>query len=197
MINMQKQVQDIIKLVEEANTMITEIEETILKASNNYWILNTANIFSISGDLWSLVQSDIENQAYKVQRLLANKLDEYKGKENNYMNNNIKEIQELYKKEGEIQWRYEKGKRIQDEEVLLYKPYKMSMESSSIQPTFIQDKLNNLEKYMKFIHSPTKTKTFSPSPHYKSIWLKGEQDNQFWKELAVTFVEQRWNTETL
>jgi len=48
------------------------------------------------------------------------------------MNNNIKEIQELYKKEGEIQWRYEKGKRIQDEEVLLYKPYKISMESSSI-----------------------------------------------------------------
>ena len=36
MINMQKQVQDIIKLVEEANTMITEIEETILKASNNH-----------------------------------------------------------------------------------------------------------------------------------------------------------------
>jgi len=69
--------------------------------------------------------------------LLANKLDKYKGKGNNYMNNNIKEIQELYKKESGIQWRYEKGKRIQDEEVLPYKLYKMSMESSSTQPTFL------------------------------------------------------------
>ena len=86
--------------MEETNTIITEIEETILKASNNHWTLNTANIFSISEDLWSLVQSNIENRAYQVQRLLADKPDKYKGRGNNYVNENIKEIQELYKKEG-------------------------------------------------------------------------------------------------
>jgi len=36
MINVQKQVQDIMKLAEKTNTTITEIEGTILKASNNH-----------------------------------------------------------------------------------------------------------------------------------------------------------------
>ena len=36
MIDVQKQVQDIIKLVEEINMTITEIKGTILKASNNH-----------------------------------------------------------------------------------------------------------------------------------------------------------------
>jgi len=35
MIDVQKQVKDIIKMAEETNTMITEIEGTILKASKN------------------------------------------------------------------------------------------------------------------------------------------------------------------
>jgi len=101
--------------------------------------------------------------------LLANKLDKYKGRENDYVDNNIKEIQELYKEESGRQWRNEKGKEIQDKEVLLYKPYKMSMESSLIQPIFTQDELNNWEKYMKFVHSLAKTKMFILLPYYKSI----------------------------
>ena len=110
---------------------ITEIKGTILKASNNHWTLNAANIFSISGDLQSLIQSNIGNRAYQVQRLLANKLNKYKGRRNDYVDKNIKEIQELYKDEGERQWRDEKEKGIQDEEVLLYKPYEMLIQSSS------------------------------------------------------------------
>ena len=55
MINVQKQVWDIVKLAEKINTAITEMKETILKASNNHWTLNTVNIFSISKDLQSLV----------------------------------------------------------------------------------------------------------------------------------------------
>ena len=35
MINIQKQVKDMIKIIGETNTMITEMEETILKASIN------------------------------------------------------------------------------------------------------------------------------------------------------------------
>ena len=85
--------------MKETNTTITEMEGTILKASNNHWTLNIANIFSISKDLWKLVQSDIKNRAYQVQRLLADELDEYKERENVYMDENIKKIQELYKME--------------------------------------------------------------------------------------------------
>ena len=36
MVNMQMQLQNIMKLAEEANTQIAEIESTILQASNNY-----------------------------------------------------------------------------------------------------------------------------------------------------------------
>ena len=99
---------------------------------------------------------------------MVDELNEYKKRGNDYVDNNIKEIQELYKEESERQWRDEKKKRIQDKEVLLYKPYKISTESSSTQPIFIQDKLDNLEKHMKFVYSPVKTKMFTPPPHYKS-----------------------------
>ena len=99
MIDIQKQVWDTVKLVEKTNTIITEIERTILKTSNNHQTLNITNIFNISKDLQSLVQSNIENRAYQVQRLLVDELDKYKGRGNNYVNKNIKEIQELYKDE--------------------------------------------------------------------------------------------------
>ena len=36
MIDVQNQVQDIVKLAEETNMTITEMRETILKASNNH-----------------------------------------------------------------------------------------------------------------------------------------------------------------
>jgi len=36
MINVQIQLQNIVKLAEEANTQIAKIESTILQASNNY-----------------------------------------------------------------------------------------------------------------------------------------------------------------
>ena len=51
MTDVQRQVKDMIKMAEEMNTIITEIEETILKASNNNQIINATNILSISEDL--------------------------------------------------------------------------------------------------------------------------------------------------
>ena len=44
-----------------------------------------------------MIQSNIEGQAYQVQQILANKLDKYKRQENQYIDDNIQEIQELYK----------------------------------------------------------------------------------------------------
>ena len=50
MADIQYQLQNIIKLVEVANTQLAEIETTILQASNTYRIQTASNIFSISGD---------------------------------------------------------------------------------------------------------------------------------------------------
>ena len=57
------------------------------------------DLFSISEDLWNIVQSDIENQAYHIQKLLVNELDNCKGKENDYTEGYIKEIQNAYAQE--------------------------------------------------------------------------------------------------
>jgi len=51
MIDMQKQVREMMKMAEEANTTITEMEDTILKASINNRMMNTMNILGISEDL--------------------------------------------------------------------------------------------------------------------------------------------------
>ena len=50
-INMQKQVWNMMKIAEEANITITEVEETILKASINNWTTNAMNILGILEDL--------------------------------------------------------------------------------------------------------------------------------------------------
>ena len=139
-------------MAEEANITIIQIEESILMASTNNRVTNTTNITQISEDLQYLVQSDMDKWAFQVQRMLANKLDHYKERGNRYVNNNIWEIEELYIEEEKKE---EKGK-IEDEEVILIKPYEVSMTtSSSLKTSFIIDKVENLIRYMKFMRSPT------------------------------------------
>ena len=80
--------------------------------------------------------------------MLADELDAYKERENTYMNNNIWEIQDLYKGEEE---KKEKGK-IEDKEVILVKPYKVSKLTTLLfSSSFITNKVENLVKYMKFV----------------------------------------------
>ena len=93
------QLQNIIKLAEEANTQIAKIKSTILQASDNHQIQTARYIFSITEDLQNIVQSNMENQVYYIQKLLVDKLDKYKGKGNNYTEEHIKEIQDVYKQE--------------------------------------------------------------------------------------------------
>jgi len=79
--------------------------------------------------------------------MLADKLNAYKGRENIYMDNNIQEIQDLFKEE---ESRKEDGK-IEDEEVILVRPYKvLQARSSTLSSTtsFIMDKVKNLLKYI-------------------------------------------------
>ena len=81
--------------------------------------------------------------------MLADKLDQYKGKSNRYVKENIQEIQELYTdKEKEK----EEGK-VEDKEVILIKHYEVSTAttSSTSQTSFITEEVKNLSKYMKFV----------------------------------------------
>ena len=194
MIDVQKQVKDMMKIVEEANTIIAEMEGSILKASNNNWVITTMNITGVSEDLRYLIQSDMENWVFQIQRMLRDELDAYKGRENIYVDDNIQEIQELFKEE-EIK---KEDRRIEKEEIILIKPYEVLKSKSSTPSTtsFITDEVKNLLKYMKFIWSPTQTRLFKPLPHYQSLKSRDEQDPEFWKEIATALVDQKHNIET-
>ena len=77
------------KIAAETNTTITEIEDMILKASTNNRVINAMNITVVSEDLRYLIQSNIKNQVFQIQQMLADELDVYKGRGNVYIDNNI------------------------------------------------------------------------------------------------------------
>ena len=80
--------------------------------------------------------------------MLTNKLDHYKERGNRYVNDNIWEIEELYIEEE----KKKEKEKIEDEEVILIKPYEVSMTtSSSLKTSFIIDKVENLIRYIKFM----------------------------------------------
>ena len=161
-IDVQKQIKDMTKIAAEANTMITEMEDSILKASINNQVINAINIVGVSEYLQYLIQSNMENQVFQIQQMLADELDAYKERGNKYMDDNIWEIQDLYEEE---EVKREEG-RIEDKEVILIKPYEVSQLTSSkstlltTQSSFITDEVDNLLKYMKFIQAPTQTRIF-------------------------------------
>jgi len=153
----RKQVQNMIKIVKEANTTIIEVGGTILKTSINNQTTNAMNILEISEDPQYLIQSNMEDHAYQVQCMLADELDVYSGQGNQYVDDNIKEIRELYKNRDQMK-NTNQG-QVKDKEVILIKPYEVSSLSST-KLSFIDDKVDNLLKYMKFICSPTQTRIF-------------------------------------
>ena len=155
--------------------------------------MNITNITQISEDLRYLVQSDIDEQAFQIQRILADELDRYKGRGNDYVDMNIKEIQELYMEE---EAKKEDKGTIENKEVILVQPYEVSTTTSSSTTSFITDEVKNLLKHMKFIWTPSQTRLFRPPPHYQALRSRGENDLTFWKEVATTFLEKKHNTET-
>jgi len=148
MIDVQRVMKDMKKLAEEAGTTVAEMEETILMASINNHTTNAMNITQMVEDLCYLIQSDMDDRAFQIQRRLADELNQYKGKDNRYVEENIQEIQKLYIKEEN---RGERGV-VEDKEVILVKPYEVSTTTSlSSSTSFIMDEVKNLLKYMKFI----------------------------------------------
>ena len=77
------------KLAREVNITVTEIKGSILATSIDNWTMNAMNIAGISEDLQYLVQSNMKDQVFQIQRMLADELDRYKGKENTYVDENI------------------------------------------------------------------------------------------------------------
>ena len=61
MIDVQRQVKNIMKIVAETNMMIIKMEDIILKASINNQVINVMNITEISENLQYLIQSNMEN----------------------------------------------------------------------------------------------------------------------------------------
>jgi len=193
MIDVQRMLKDMKKIAEETSTTVTEMEGTILTASINNRTINATNITQIAEDLQYLVQSDMDERAFQVQRMLADELDHYKGKGNDYVDGNIKEIQELYMNE---EVKEEKG-AVENEEIILVRPYEVSSKTTSSSTTsFITDEVENLAKYMKFVKTPSQTRIFRPPPYYQALRSREEQDPEFWKEVAIAFVDRKRNTDT-
>jgi len=61
---------------------------------------------------------------------------------------------------------------VQDEEIFQYKPYNILTKASTLttlKSSLIQEEINNLEKALKILQTPTKTIPFLPPNHYKVI----------------------------
>ena len=116
--------------------------------------------------------------------MLVNELDNCKEKGNKYAEEYIKEIQDVYRQEDIVMktsQTIDKGKqRVEKEGVFLYKPYDVDkLRPKTPKPHFIQNEINNLDKYMKYMQSPIKTVPFYPLPYYKSIQPQTEQNEQY------------------
>jgi len=192
-IDVQEKIQDIMKIAGEMNTMIMEMEERILKTSINNRMTNATNILEILEDLRYLIQSNMKDWVYQIQKRLADELDTYSERGNQYVDDNIKEVQKLYK---DIEWKKSSEGRVEDKEVILIKLYKVFSSSSTMKSSFINDEVDNLIKYMKFIWSFTQTRIFRPPPYYQLLKSRGEQNPEFWEEIATALVKNKYNTKT-
>jgi len=75
MIDVQKIMKNIKKLAEETSMTVAEMEGTILMASINNQTTNTMNITQMAEDLCYLIQSNMDDRAFQIQRMLADELD--------------------------------------------------------------------------------------------------------------------------
>jgi len=75
MINIQRVMKDMKKLAGEVGTTVAEMEGNILMASIDNRTTNATNITQMAEDLRYLIQSDMDDRAFQIQRRLADELD--------------------------------------------------------------------------------------------------------------------------
>ena len=80
--------------------------------------------------------------------------------------------------------------------MILIKLYKVLELISIKSSSFIDEEIDNLLKYMKFVKSPTQTRIFQPPLHYQLLRSREEQDPNFWKEVMTALVDNKYNTKT-
>ena len=68
---------------------------------------------------------------------------------------------------------------MEEEEVILIKLYEVSESISTKSSSFIDEEINNLIKYMKFVKAPIQTRIFRPLPYYQLLQSRGKQDPNF------------------
>lgn len=147
----------------------------------------------------------MKNQVYYIQLLLADELNRCKGKENSLADDHIKTIQNTYYKTHQnMPQSMIVNKRKQKKQYTRWRSFPIqtiwyisskSSKSEIPEPTFVQDKVDSLEEFMKSLQLPTKTMLFYVLPHYKSLWLNREQDEQYWNEVAIEFLKLKYNVD--
>ena len=94
----------------------------------------------------------------------------------------------------------DKGKQkedvIQDKEIFPYKLYATLSKPTISELVFMQEEINNLEKVLKTLQSPTKTIPFLLLSYYKTIQQNREKNIQYWKEIIAEFIKQKHNLYT-
>ena len=96
--NIQLQIQDIVKQADTINNQLADINTILLQAKEIYKIEIRGDIYSISEKLYNITYGDMEKQVHHIQILLADKLDQYKGKEVEIVNEYVKTLQEAYQR---------------------------------------------------------------------------------------------------
>ena len=73
--DLQLQIQNIINLADTANNQLANIEIILLQTGETHKTQIGRDIYNISEELRNNIHVDMEQQAYHIQVVLANKLD--------------------------------------------------------------------------------------------------------------------------
>jgi len=91
-------VQNIVKLANVTNNQLANIKTTLLQTEKKYEIQIRGDIYSISEELKNIIHRNMKWQSHHIQVLLADVLDQCRGKENKWVDEHIKVLQEVYQK---------------------------------------------------------------------------------------------------
>ena len=90
MMDIQLQIQNIIKLTDTMSNQLGDIRNILLQTEETYKIQISRDIYNIPKELRNIIHGDIEQQAHHIQALLANELNQCKEKKEKAVDEHIK-----------------------------------------------------------------------------------------------------------